>query len=335
MIKPPEFWSEPEGGRHPMAVLLSPLAGLYSIGATLRTRFTKAEKLPKPVICVGNVTLGGVGKTPFTAMLARHLQSIGQEPHIISRGYGGSEKGPLKVEPHMPATRVGDEPLLLNQTAPTWVSADRARGGDEAIDAGADCLLLDDGFQNPRLHKDFSFLLIDGEEGFGNGVGFPAGPLRERPEQARDRADCLVFVCPFKEYDMVGPLRRFALDKPVLRAWLQPDVSAIDQTRPYVALCGIGRPQRFFATLENIGLNVVDHQALGDHQPFDPATIAKILAWADNHKAHIITTEKDWMRLPQDQRDQFLALPVTMQVDDPARLAELLTPVLDPPRKGG
>ncbi len=332
MRKPPKFWSDPDGGMTPMAIALAPFAGLYGVGAKLKARFTKAERLPKPVICIGNVTLGGVGKTPFTAMVAKRLQDMGQTPHIISRGYGGSEKGPLRITQDHKAKQVGDEPLLLAKSAPVWVSQKRAAGGEQAIIEGADCILLDDGFQNPSLHKDFSFLLIDAEEGFGNGVGFPAGPLRERPEDARDRAQCVVFVKPYKDYEMVGGLRRFARNIETLYAWLEPDVSGLDRTARYFAFCGIGRPERFFETLERLGFNLRGHESFGDHHPYGEEELRDLIIAAKAANAIPITTEKDLMRIPMGLREQIAVLPVRMMVDRPEVLDALVKPVLDPPR---
>ncbi|MDX1542157.1 MAG: tetraacyldisaccharide 4'-kinase, partial [Geminicoccaceae bacterium] len=169
--------------------MLDPFGRLYGVAGRLRRRFVRPWRAPVPVLCIGNLTVGGTGKTPLTMTLARRVAARGRRPHILSRGYGGRAKGPLRVDPGThEALAVGDEPLLLADVAPTWVARDRRLSARAAIAAGADVLIMDDGFQNPALHQDLSLVVVDGTIGFGNHRLLPAGPLREPVAEGLGRA---------------------------------------------------------------------------------------------------------------------------------------------------
>ena len=280
-----------------------------------------------PVICVGNFTVGGAGKTPTVLALAALLAEEGIHPHILTRGYGGSERGPLRVDPaRHDAHAVGDEALLLARAAPTWLSRDRAAGAAAAQSAGAPVLLLDDGMQTPGLVKDLCLAVIDGGAGFGNGSLLPAGPLREPLSRGLGRAHALV---------LVGDDRRGALaalgqhDLPVIKADLVPGNEARAlQGRPVVAFAGIGRPEKFFETLEDAGCSVIARYAFADHHRYKPGEIAAIIAQAKEQDALPVTTEKDHVRLPQATREMVRTLPVTLAWRDPAAPRRLLAPLM-------
>jgi len=323
MTGTPDFWVRPDGASHPVAKLLGPLASLYQAVDRRKRASTVPWRASGPVVCVGNASMGGVGKTPFAILLASFMKDAGHRPGFLTRGYGGSEKGPVQVTPTHTAMDTGDEALLLSRHGPVVVSRDREAGarmlfGSEA----ADVLIMDDGFQNPALVKDISFLLVDAETGFGNGLVFPAGPLRERPEQAKARADAVVVVTPDKEAEVSTHLAEFAGSLPLFRAWLEP---VAPQPEKVVAFCGIGRPAKFYATLERAGYTLAATRDFADHHAWKPADLADLEALITQHDVPLITTEKDHVRLPAAFRERVKTLPVCMTVDDPARLGDLLS----------
>ena len=264
-MRAPEFWAK--GGLPSLA--LAPLGWLWAAAAGLRGALVTPVRAAVPVICVGNLTVGGAGKTPVAESIAAMLPGA----HFLSRGYGGSEKGPLRVDPHRHRhAQVGDEPLLLAEVAPCWVARNRAAGARAAVAAGASCLVMDDGYQHPGLFKDVSLLVVDGHSGFGCGRCVPAGPLREPIGRGLKRATAVVILGE----DRHGIERRVA-PLPVLRAWLEPEAEAQTLTgRPVVAFAGIGRPTKFFHTLEKLGADIVEGYAFPDHYPYHPAEIGEL-----------------------------------------------------------
>lgn len=329
MIGAPRFWSRPDGAGHPVARLLAPVSSLYQMIDRRKRAAVLPWRAPGPVVCVGNASMGGVGKTPFAILLAQMLKQAGHRPGFLTRGYGGVEKGPIEITATHTATQMGDEPLLLARHAPVIVSRDREVGARLLFASGAaDVLIMDDGFQNPALVKDVSFLLVDAETGFGNGLVFPAGPLRERPEQARARADAVVIVTSGPVAEIPADLAAFAGSLPLFRAWLAPVSPSPDRV---VAFCGIGRPAKFYATLERAGYELAATRDYPDHHRWTSGDIADLQALGAQHGAPLITTEKDHVRLPDPFRDSVKTLPVRMAVDDPARLGELLASRLRAP----
>ena len=320
----PGFWQS--GGA--LAALLQPAGWLYDLGGRLRRAGTQATRLPLPVICVGNVVLGGSGKTPVARALVQRLQGRGRNIHVLSRGYGGNAKGPLQVRTDRhDAAEVGDEPLLLARDAPTWVSRDRVAGAKAALAAGADCLVMDDGLQNPGLAKDLSFLVIDGASGFGNGRVFPAGPLREAPGACFARVQAAI---------LVGRPHRGLLDElpaslPRLFARLEvtPDAAARLRGRRVFAFAGIARPEKFFRSLQECGADIADTRSFADHHAFGRQELADLAAAAAKLDAALVTTEKDLVRIPAAQRSGIACLPVRLLWDDTDLLERLLDQVLN------
>ena len=323
----PEFWAH----RGVLSSLLQPAAWLYGTATLARQRWTMPWRASVPVICVGNLVVGGAGKTPVTLSLAHRLRQRGWRVHILSRGYGGRSPGPLAVDPaRHTADDVGDEPLLLAEVAPCWVARDRVAGANAALAAGAELLLLDDGFQNPTLAKNLSLVVIDGAYGLGNGRGLPAGPLREPLARGLVRADAIVLMGD----DTVGVGAMIA-GKPVCRARLVPENPGDVVGRTVVALAGIGRPEKFFTTLEEAGARLLRAYAFPDHHRYREDELARPLAEAEGAGAMLITTTKDWVRLPPALRPQIRALSVSVIWDDLAALDALLDRVHLPRRKRG
>ncbi|WP_029007192.1 tetraacyldisaccharide 4'-kinase [Azospirillum halopraeferens] len=323
-MKTPGFWYRPDG---PAARLLSPLGALYGLAGRLRRACTTPRRAPVPVICIGNLVAGGAGKTPVAIAVAAALKDRGRAVGFLTRGHGGAERGPLAVDlARHDTAAVGDEALLLAAHAPTWVARDRAAGAQAAAAAGAGLLILDDGFQNPHLHKDLSLVVVDGAVGFGNGRLVPAGPLREPVAEGLARADAVVVMGE----DRAG-IAALAAPLPVLHARLEPTAEAAAlRERPVLAFAGIGRPEKFFATLRDLGALVVEAVPFPDHHPFTPNEVMRLAERAAALGATPVTTAKDAARLPEAARAMVRVLPVTVAWRDPAALDRLLDRVAPP-----
>jgi tetraacyldisaccharide-1-P 4'-kinase len=406
-MRPPGFWSAPptHPGWQPRA--LAPLAALTAAATRRRVARAPDYRAPVPVICIGNVHLGGTGKTPAVIALAGRLADRGIAVQVVTRGHGGRLAGPVRVdERRHSAADTGDEPLLLSSFAPVWVARDRAAGARAAVASGAQAILLDDGFQNPGVFKDAAVLTVNAAEGFGNGRVAPAGPLREPVAAAMARADLVLAVgeaaaqrdfardraagaraavadgaqaillddgfqnpSVFKDAAVLtvnaaegfgngrvapaGPLRepvaaamaradmvlavgdgpaqalfsaKWPVPLPVVKAALRPLETGMDwQGMPVFAFAGIGRPSKFFATLETLGAEVRGRVALDDHQPLGEALLNRIAAEAAGLGAQLVTTEKDAVRLPEGWRAKVLTLPVRLEPQDWAPLDALFS----------
>jgi tetraacyldisaccharide 4'-kinase len=297
--------------------LLAPLGWGWAAGAARRQRRGRPQPASIPVVCIGNLTVGGAGKTPVALSVARRLRGA----HFLSTGYGGSAIGPVKVDAHRDSyERVGDEPLLLAEIAPCWVAKDRLAGAHAAEKAGASCIVMDDGYQDPTLRKDVSLVVVDGHVGFGNGRCMPAGPLRESIAAGLRRATAVV---------MLGEDKRGALayceGLPVLYATLEPELeaAALDGQR-VVAFAGIARPQKFFQTLEALGAKVVEAYAFDDHHPYHRVEIGELKAEAEKRGAALITTTKDIVRVPFHLRESIGVLRMTVTWHDEMALFKIL-----------
>jgi tetraacyldisaccharide 4'-kinase len=313
-MRAPDFWSR-QGG---LGALLAPLGALYALGGATRDAFVRPVRASVPVFCAGNLTLGGAGKTPTVAWLAARLAARGRAPAILSRGYGGTATGPLRVDPARHGYRdVGDEALLLARAAPVYVGADRVASASRAVADGADVLVMDDGFQNPTLAKDLSLLVVDGAAGFGNGRVFPAGPLREPVARGAARAQAVLL------YGDDTHKAAASTGLPVLRADLVSAASGFAGSRVF-AFAGIGRPAKFFATLAASGAEVAATREFADHHPYSRAEIEALLAQAARLGARAVTTEKDHVRVPADLATRVETLPVAMLAHDEAAFDALV-----------
>jgi tetraacyldisaccharide 4'-kinase len=305
-VRQPAFWQH-DGSVLP-AALLSPLAGLVA-AATARRVARAGWRAPVPVICCGNVSVGGSGKTTLALDLLRRLQARGVAAHALLRGYGGSARGTRRVLPGDDSAETGDEALLLAGTAPTWIGADRAASARAAIAAGAGALVMDDGLQNPTLCKDLSLLVVDGGFGFGNGRVLPAGPLREPIASGAGRCQAAVLIGP--DQAAAGAALPPAL--PVLRAHLIPGPATLSlHGRQVLGFAGIGRPAKFFATLREAGAVLAETVAFPDHHRFTARELNGLIGQAQRMGALPVTTAKDAMRLPETLRDEVFVADVSL-----------------------
>lgn len=326
-LSTPRWWYVRGGAPAPITrMLLTPVSWIWAAVTARRIARTVPTDPGVPVICIGNLTVGGVGKTPVVQELLRRLPGA----HALSRGYGGSEKGPLRVDPRRhTAGEVGDEPLMLAKDAPVWIARDRLAGAQAAAKAGARVVIMDDGHQNPAVKKAFTFVVVDGETRddawpLGDGAVFPAGPLREPLAKGLARADAVILMLPADLAEPDPDLVHALIDKPILIARLDP--AAPPPPGPQVGFAGIGMPWKVERALKAAGCDLKDFAPFPDHHVYDEGTLKLLADRAAQFDAGLVTTEKDWVRLPPAWRDRVKAWPVHAVFEDETALARMLEP---------
>ena len=325
-LKTPSFWYDTHSAqsRH-IATALSSLSALYAIGHLAHQKLARTHKADIPVICLGNLTAGGSGKTPAAlAVMALVKESgLAKHPCFLSRGYGGTADGLLQVDPLFhTAKEVGDEPLLLAAKAPTFIDADRVAGARFAHAMGHDLIIMDDGLQNPSLHKDLSIVVIDGATGFGNGLLLPAGPLRTPIWRGLRKADAVLMIGA----DHHDVLNQIPAGKPVLTARIEATAPS-PAAGTYFAFCGIAHPDKFRRSLEESGLEISGLRSYPDHHPYTASDIEDLKRKAAEHEARLITTAKDAMRLPADGSFDVLPIALLWDGESGEQLRQLIKPV--------
>lgn len=328
-LQTPQWWYRRDGRHMPRTrFLLTPVSWIWAAVTARRIATASPVDPGAPVICVGNVTLGGAGKTPVVREIAARLTARGVAAHLLSRGYGGQLEGPVRVDPAIHTTaEVGDEPLMLARDFPVWVSRDRAAGASAAAKAGADAIVMDDGHQNPSVKKALSLVVVDGETRngewpFGDGAVFPAGPMREPLKAGLSRADAVVLLMPADLAEPDPELLAQLSPTPVLVARLEP--AQKPPPGPQVGFAGVGKPWKVERALKAAGCDLADFAPFPDHFAYDGSSLQRLAERAAQFGAGLVTTEKDWVRLPPEWRDKVTAWPVRARFQDEAALAALL-----------
>ncbi|MBM6579004.1 tetraacyldisaccharide 4'-kinase [Microvirga sp. BT689] len=323
-MRAPRFWWQPSPSLQ--ANLLRPAGLIYGSVAARRMR-RRGEQMELPVICIGNFTAGGAGKTPTALAIATILDASGESPAFLSRGYGGRLPGPVRVQPQHEAADVGDEPILLSRTARTIVSRFRPTGARLAYEIGATVVIMDDGLQNPTLVKDCTIAVVDGATGIGNGLPLPAGPLRAPMAAQWPLVDAVLVIGDGE------PGRQVAQEadehgKRVFTAALEPASEAVQalKGRKVMAFAGIGRPEKFFDTLHACGAIADVTHTFPDHHPYKPEEVAALRKEAEARELMPVTTEKDLVRITGagEAWPELMALPVRLRIENETGLRNLL-----------
>ena len=317
-MKTPSYWYKHSPTL--TALVLLPVAQFYRLGGQMRRWWAEPYRARIPVICVGNIVAGGAGKTPVALALGDMLLKNGNSPVFVTRGYGGKMTGPLRVDLSChTAIDVGDEAILLARVAPVFVGRDRVAAIRAAEKEGTH-IIMDDGLQNPLINPDLKLLVIDGETGIGNGLIIPAGPLRETLKDVLQRITAVIMVGKSDNQKLLDKIRC-----PILRANWKPALPAdFRSDGKFYAFAGIGRPGKFYDTCRQSGLNLVDTENFADHYMYTLDDLEALQKEADAYGAQLLTTEKDWVRLPPEWQKKIMAFPVTLVFDEIDVLVRLL-----------
>ena len=319
-MKAPKFWYREKSF---WAKLLTPLGRIYGWSVARRFKRVKPYQASVPVICVGNLSIGGTGKTPVCLALGKILKEMGVSFYFLNHGYKSHQKGIIVNTKKMSALDVGDEAMLLAAEALTVVDNHRARGAQVAERAGAKAIIMDDGFQNPSLIKTVSFIVVDGRTGFGNGRLIPAGPLRETVERGLLRADAVI-ISGHDDTGVQEIVHQYAPDMPILSGHFEPDSSVIKklQGKKVMAFAGIGRPEKFFDMLVGCGVPVAKRAVFPDHYDYTRFDLESLLGEAGN--LPLVTTTKDAVKVPQNMKSRIIAVSGQFVFDHPEEIQNIL-----------
>lgn len=306
MIKAPKHWSQ----TGVVSLALYPFSIVYGISALISRGLISQFKASVPVICVGNIVVGGAGKTPIALEISTILKNLGKNPHVVSRGYGGTASGPILLDNENPNPKQsGDEPILLARVVPTWVSKNRMAGVVAASEKGCDIIVLDDGLQNPSVIKDLSIVVVDGGFGFGNKMLLPAGPLRQSISSGISQAQIAIIIGD-DEFNAASDIKKANPNIKILQASMVPQAAEHLKNSDVVAFAGIGRPEKFFETLAQMGCNIKSTQSFADHHNYIDSDISKIIKLAEKNNATVVTTEKDAVKIPPHWLNKITVLKV-------------------------
>mgnify|MGYP000343660883 CR=1 FL=1 len=322
MIKTPKFWTK----KNVISISLLPLSFIYFLGFFLKDLFTKTHKISKPVICVGNLIAGGSGKTPTAIAIGEILHEMGVSFAFLSRGYMADESKflMLRSEDNNKAQQVGDEPLLLVETATTFVSKDRLFGAKQ-IEAmnGYSAIVLDDGMQNNSLHRDLTIMVVDGKIGFGNDFLIPAGPKREPLFLGLKKVDFIVVIGK-ASCDLLSKFQ----DKKVIQANLIAKNIEVFENKKLLAFCGLAYPEKFFNFLKQKGLDVIEEKSFADHYNYEASDLKELCQKAEENKYSLITTKKDWIKFPKNFQDKISYLDVSLKLENKELVKNMLKKIL-------
>ena len=324
MLKAPKFWYLKRDSL--LSNSLYPFSLLFRFGTKIRNLVSIERETNLPIICVGNIVIGGAGKTPVALKIGNMLIKSGYKPHFVSKGYGGFEKNNTLVNDWHSPKSVGDEPLLLSEIAPTWIGLDRNKSFQLAKENGADCIVMDDGFQNPTLQKDFSIVVINGDQGFGNKRVIPSGPLRESINRGLSRTNLVITI---------GDISASVKDKipkhiPLIAAnfKIKEDGMMLKGQR-VTAFAGIAYPEKFFNSLKLVKANIVDKITYSDHHIYNENDLLYLAEIANKNKSILVTTKKDIVRIPKNFRSLVKTIDGFIQLEDENLLLEILTNLIE------
>ena len=324
MLKAPKFWYQKKDTF--LSNSLYPLSLLFRLGTKLRTCFSKKKISNLPIICVGNIVIGGAGKTPVALKIGNMLKKAGYNPHFVSKGYGGLEKNNTLVKDWHSPKSVGDEPLLLSEIAPTWIGLDRNKSFELANENGADCIIMDDGFQNPTLQKNFSIIVINGEQGFGNKRVIPSGPLRESINRGLSRTNLIITIGDITD----SIIKKIPKHIPIIGANFKiKEDEMILKGKKITAFAGIAYPEKFFSSLKLLKANIVDEISYSDHHIYSENDLLYLAEIANKNKSILVTTKKDMVRIPKAFRSLVNTIDGFIQLDDEKLLLEILTNLIE------
>ncbi len=324
MLKAPRFWYKKSDTY--LSNTLYPLSLLFRFGTKLRNIVSRQRISDLPVICIGNIVVGGAGKTPVALKLGLLLKQSGFKPHFVSKGYGGIENNNTLVKEWHSAQSVGDESILLSEIAPTWIGKDRNKSFMLAKENGADCIIMDDGFQNPTLQKDFSIIVINGEQGFGNKRVIPSGPLRESISRGISRANLIIVIGEIDE----DIKRKISNSVPLIHAKFQISRNnKIYKNQKVTAFAGIAYPEKFYNSLNEQGAILEKKISYPDHHIFDENDMLNLAETANMTKSVLVTTKKDFVRIPKSYRSLVSTLDGEIEFEDEEILMEILGNLLE------
>lgn len=309
-LRSPKFWNDKD---NKISRFLEPLSKLYYIISKAKLNSVVPEKAQVPVICIGNIVLGGSGKTPTVELVCDILKNNNLVPHILTAGYGGYLKNVVRVDPRLHSyLQVGDEALLSVEVAPTWIGKNRINSGKAAVLAGANILVMDDGFQNNSIAKDIKILVIDSGQEFGNSYLFPAGPLREPIKAGITKSD-IVLIIGEKNPELEEKIHIIDQDIPIFRAKMDAIEFPEVENNKVVGFCGLGYPLKFKKTLIECGYDLVDFISFSDHHPYTITEIQKLISGAKNVGATLITTMKDFVKIPEVFKNEIKVVKIKLR----------------------
>ena len=324
MLKAPKFWYLKKDNY--ISKSLYPLSFLFRIGTKLRILINKEKNAKLPIICVGNIVVGGAGKTPVALKIGKILNKAGYKPHFVSKGYAGLEKNNTLIQNWHSPKSVGDEPILLSEVAPTWIGINRNKSFELAKDKGADCIIMDDGFQNPTLQKNFSIIVINGEQGFGNKRVIPSGPLRESINRGLSRTNLIITIGDITD----SIIKKIPKHIPIIGANFKiKEDEMILKGKKITAFAGIAYPEKFFSSLKLLKANIVDEISYSDHHIYSENDLLYLAEIANKNKSILVTTKKDMVRIPKAFRSLVNTIDGFIQLDDEKLLLEILTNLIE------